>query len=175
MEQQTLTLFERQQLINQYKILELLDPAQSDYYRDCQRILLEGYSILYADVLEPWTEMSEDECRYVFDVLDLFRFLRNSYDALEDKQGISEREIQFRGFDGNNESKNLAFLKFLKHQGKWQETLAQNSDFNSHSIITKSLYPKMLERLKTVQREEDSGFRNLTAEQIRYIVSGSES
>jgi hypothetical protein len=172
MEPQSLTPYERQQLINQYKILELLDPSQSEYYRECQRILIEGYSILYGDVFETWKEMSEDECRYVFDVLDLFRTLRFSYDELRDKQGLTEDYIRFGGFDGNNEGKNLSFLTFLKDQGKWQETLEGNRDFNSHSIVTVGRYPEMLKRWKEVQRQQELGFASLSAGQIRFIVSG---
>ena len=77
-----------------------------------------------------YEEMSIDECMYVYDVLDMYRVLIRSYEALADKDALTFGDVKIIGFDGNNE-------------GKWAETLA--GYLNSHSMRTMSLYPQMLE------------------------------
>ena len=43
----------------------------------------------------------------VWDILDMFRALRQSYEKLPDKSGINEELINFDGFDANNEEEHL--------------------------------------------------------------------
>jgi uncharacterized protein YfbU (UPF0304 family) len=70
-----------------------------------------------------YEEMDVEECKYVYDVLDLHRILIQSYEALTDKKGLTPDDVRFRGFDGNNETKRWAFAEHLQKQGKWKETL----------------------------------------------------
>jgi uncharacterized protein len=145
----TLTLVERKILANQFVLLEKLDPEQAEYYAESRDIIEHGYTIFYDEVLQSiYDEMPIAECRYVFDVLDMHMALRNSYDKLTDKGGVSEDDVRFRGFDGNNESKRYAFAEFLKKTGKWAETLV--GGLNSHSMMTIQRYPKMLERYNRI-------------------------
>ncbi len=70
-------------------------------------------------------EVSEDDCRFVYDVLDMHRDLIRSYEALTDKAGIEAADVSFRGFDGNNEPELYGLISFLKGQGLWEETRGQ--------------------------------------------------
>ncbi len=168
----TLTPYERQTLINQYNILAKLDPDQAKDYENNIRILREGLTIKYDDIFEVWEEMPLDQCRYVYEVLDMFRFLRFSFDGLKDKQGLTEADISFRGFDGNNESQNHGLANFLKEQGMWQETLREGFPLNSHSITTVSLYPRMLAKFTPIWKKKDHAMKDssLTAEEIKTII-----
>jgi uncharacterized protein YfbU (UPF0304 family) len=169
----TLTPIERQQLINQFRILEKLYPENAEDYAESRSIIAHGYTIQYEDVFsEVFEEMDIAECKYVYDVLDLYRTLNQSYEALPDKKGLTAEDIRFRGFDGNNESKRHAFAQHLRNQGKWTETLA--GSLNSHSMTTMSLYPRMLNKFEPIREQilaSHTGNWLLTAEQIREVIS----
>jgi uncharacterized protein YfbU (UPF0304 family) len=169
----TLTPVERLMLANQLQILEKLDSENAEIYRKDRDIIVHGYTIQYDDVFtEISDEMSVDECRYVYDVLDLYRVLIRSYDELKDKEGLTPYNVKFQGFDGNNESKRLAFAEHLKKQGRWEETL--KGGLNSHSISTLSLYPRMLERFEPIRQQildSHSGNWIITADQIKKVIN----
>ena len=120
----TLTPVERLQLINQFRILGKLYPEYAKDYAESRDIIAHGYTIEYEEVFsEVFEEMDIEECKYVYDVLNLHRNLIQSFDALTDKKGLTLDDVRFRGFDGNNESKRWAFAEHLQKQGKWKETL----------------------------------------------------
>ena len=168
----TLTPFERLSLMNQFSMLKAVDPENESHYDDQIEILRSGYTIMYGEVFKyVYEEMEEDECRYVFDVLDMHRILINSFEALKDKQGLTADDVVFEGFDGNNETKRYAFAEYLRKAGRWKETLV--GDLNSHSIMTMHRYPKMLERYEPIKKQildSHMGKWQLTAEQIKTVI-----
>jgi uncharacterized protein YfbU (UPF0304 family) len=168
----SLTPFERLSLMNQLAILKKLEPDNAEDYDNQIEILHSGYTILYGDVFQSvYEEMDDEECRYVFDVLDMFRNLINSFNGLKDKQGLTEDDVRFGGFDGNNEAKRWAFAKYLKKSGRWQETLV--GGLNSHSSTTMDRYPQMLERYEPIKQKiinSHMGNWQLTAEQIKVVI-----
>jgi len=169
---EALSVAQRGQLVNQFRILEKLDPDNATEYQEKAEILANGYTIQYGEVFsEIDEEMDIAECKYVYDVLNLFRVLIQSYEALEDKQGLTLDDVRFKGFDGNNESKRFAFARHLQKQGRWTETLT--GGLNSHSISTKSLYPRMLAKYKPIEEELSNRLGDwvLTAAQIQQIIS----
>jgi uncharacterized protein len=169
----TLTPVERLQLVNQFRILEQLYPDEAAHYSELRDIITEGYTIQYGEVFGLiFDEMPWEECDYVYDVLDMHRVLIRSFEALKDKEGLTEEDVKFQGFDGNNESKRLAFAEHLKKEGKWTETLG--GYLNSHSISTMTRYPKMLTNFQPIRQEilaSHSGNWLITAAQIKQIIS----
>jgi uncharacterized protein len=170
----SLSRVERLQLVNQFEILEKLDPDHARFYAEKREILERGYTVLYEQVFQGIfsEEMSMNECNYVFDVLDMHRDLINGYEGLEDKAGLTPEDVAFRGFDGNNESQRYGFVLHLREAGKWQESLSKGS-LNSHTQSTIHRYPPMLERWKKFrdQLRENPGARwELTADQIKEII-----
>ncbi len=168
----TLTAAERLQLVNQLRILEILDPDHAVDYAEDREIIAKGYTAQYNDVFTGvYDEMPFDECTYVYDVLDCHRVLIQSFNALPDKQGLTPDDVKFQGFDGNNESKRLALAEHLKKQGKWTETLV--GGLNSHSMSTMSRYPRMLANFKPISDKISSthGDWQLTADEIRKVIS----
>jgi uncharacterized protein len=168
----SLTPFERLSLMNQLAILKKLDPENDEHYENQFQILHSGYSVLYGEVFQyVYEEMPLEECEYVFDVLDMHRLLISSFEALKDTQGLTLDDVRFRGFDGNNESKRLAFAEYLQKTGRWTETLV--GGLNSHSMMTMYRYPEMLKRYEPIKQailQSHSGKWQLTAEQIKVIV-----
>ena len=169
----TLTPVERLMLANQLQILEKLDSKNAEEYQKNRDIIVHGYAVQYDDVFsEIYEEMSVDECRYVYDVLDLYRVLIRSFEDLKDKQGLTADNVKFQGFDGSNESRRLAFAEHLRKESRWTETLV--GELNSHNVFTKSLYPKMLERFEPISQQilaSHSGNWSLTADQIKKVIN----
>jgi hypothetical protein len=168
---ETLTVTERRQLANQHEILEKLDPNNAEHHAKCRTILQKGYTLLYADVFQGiYEELNQEDCRFVYDVLNMYRDLTWSYEALTDKAGIDADDVRFPGFDGNNETAFYGFAGFLKEQGLWKETLGP-SGLNSHAP-TIQRYQKMLANHKTIRDKYDPMVKrhDLTADEIKQIM-----
>ena len=143
---------ERLILSNQLKILEKLYPEESDYYAQHRKALEEGYSLHYGWLFENiYDEMSVEECKEVLDILDMYRAITFSYQKLEDKGELeSHSYLKFRGFDGNNETKQMAYAQyFMINLDRYQELkYGQTSpDLNSHMQMM-SKYRNMLNEWK---------------------------
>lgn len=136
-------------LINQYKILAALDKDDRGHYDELIKILENGYSIFYT-MLDQWMsdEMSPEACRFVLDILDLYRALDDMKRSSKDKRVEAHSFSFFRGFDGNNETEYMGFCRFLiETQGKFSEQkpyLLKNDNMNSHMPMIPK-YTRMLE------------------------------
>lgn len=160
-----LTKVERLILFNQYQILEKLDPAE--YGKHCKEmceILENGYTLDYQDLFANiYDEVSQEICREVRDVLDMYRALKKAYTKLPEGT-VTAADVAFHGFDGNEESKHFAYATFLiETQGKWEES--QGDPINSHWPML-GRYRRMLESWKESPNKWD-----LTVEDVKRIVS----
>lgn len=132
-------------LINQYRILALLDKDEADYYQKCITILERGYEFHYYNLDQVVdTPMSTEESREILDILDMFRVLKDSYKKLEDKSGIEEWQINFGGFDGNNEAGEMGYVRFLAEQDERFTDVIDPMKCNSHCPSI-DRYRKMLD------------------------------
>lgn len=131
-------LSEKERLIiaNQLLILEKLYPEEAESYSRKRKAVEQGYSLHYSWLTEGFfEEMTEQECREVVDILDMYRSLTFSYRDLDDKQGIDEKQLQFSGFDGNEEDKQFSYTQyFIVDLGRFDELRRglEYPDFNSH-------------------------------------------
>ena len=166
----TLSQVERVMLLNQYLILAKLYPEQAEYYKDCAEVLRKGYvpeyqSKVLGSVYEK--QLSEEQCKFVWDVLDMHRALLRAYEALPDKSGIDESKLRFRGFDANNDDE-WGYVEYMKKEGtRWKESL-EKGPTNSHSITTKGSYERMLSRWLSFDQERRW---NLKKEDIQKILA----
>lgn len=163
---------ERLILLNQYLILEKLDPDEADSYRKYAKILKEGYAYHYQDLVE-WfyDDMSEEDTQEVLDILEMYRRLVFSYRDLgsEEKAKVDGRKLEFRGFDGNNETIQLAYVRFfLEDEGRYDELHNEHHDYNSHMPML-GKYRRMLDAYKSIV--EDNDYRMLTSDEINEIVN----
>lgn len=139
---------ERLILSNQLKILEKLYPDEAEYYVQHRKAIEEGYSLHYGWLYENiYDDLSINECKEVLDTLDMYRAITFSYKEIEDK-GDLEAHIYFKfsGFDGNNETKQMAYTQyFIIDLDRYQELKYDqpSPDFNSHMPMI-SQYRKML-------------------------------
>jgi uncharacterized protein YfbU (UPF0304 family) len=134
-------------IANQLKILERLYPEEASYYAQHRTAVENGYSLHYSWLVENfYDEMTEAECREVLDILDMYRAVTFSYKKIEDPSGIEDYWLKFRGFDGNNESKQFSYVQyFITDLGRFEELKyeAEYADFNSH-MPTLEKYRRML-------------------------------
>lgn len=142
-----LSKFQRILLINQMKILEALYPDESKEFIDNREILEHGYEYLYDFVYEFITDgaenMSRAECKEVWDTLEMFGSLSSAAKLLN--LHISLGEIIFKGYDGNNEGKFMAFARFtVERMERFQYVPMDNMHYwNSHSPMRET-YNRML-------------------------------
>ena len=143
-----LTKVERWILSNQYLLLQALCPRDAQVYAEARDAIDHGYEREYDElsqhILDGDEIMTVAECNEVLDILEMFRGLKFAYKNLEDKEGINESATRFAGFDGNNESKYMAYARyFCQADGGRYPELDRGDKFNSH-IRMLDAYRRML-------------------------------
>ncbi|MEK6299699.1 MAG: YfbU family protein [Acidobacteriota bacterium] len=143
-----LSRIERWVLSNQYKILERLYPEESSGYAEAREALERGYELNYdwpvLQVVEDDDVLIADACREIIDILQMFSVIKSSLAELDDKSGVSAFELKFGGFDGNNESKELSYARYLcRSDGGRFKDLGEDPIFNCH-MPTLRTYRRML-------------------------------
>ena len=161
-----LSLIERQILYNQCLIMSMLDADYKDDWELKMKALDSGYSIWYEEIVAIDTdELSEQDCKFVYNVLDMYSSLLFSYTKLTDKTGISEDSVCFQGFDGNYETKLFSFASFLlKDANRWSEFA--EVDCNSHTEKA-SKYRQMLQVYNEISPKQNP----LSKDQIILITN----
>jgi uncharacterized protein YfbU (UPF0304 family) len=129
-------------LLNQYRILEKVDPKQAKSYREAIHILESGYEIHYDDLDESLSAegVSETISKEVIEILNMYRRLHDSVVELGNKAQFDKKAVAFPGFDGNEEGKHLGYAHFLSSQGKFDETEIINSHFPSLGMYRRMLH-----------------------------------
>jgi uncharacterized protein len=169
-----LTRFERLMLANQLQILEAVNPDEAESYAYQREALEEGYELHYDAAFEAISSdtMTEADCHFVVDVLAMHRSLQFACNDLGDMTGIDAHDIEFRGFDGNEESRLLGYCKYFCHEkpgpGRFTElTKAWRDDFNSHWPMA-DRYRQMLKAWR-----ESANPHELTKDDIVRIVAAT--
>lgn len=162
----------KERLILSYllKILEKLEPNEADYYARNRKAIEHGYSLHYNWITENLhEEMSENDCKFVLDVLDMFRNLNYSYIKGNLSDEKLKEKIRFKGFDGNREINFLSYAHYFMHDLDRYNELHDNSEhpnYNTHYPVVEK-YKRMLEVWKKV-KISDMGI--LTLQQINEIL-----
>lgn len=142
MEPIELSLKERLSLVLQLRTLQKLsDDYEKDDYENMITALLHGYTLHYGDLFNEFyeKELSIDECRYVLEILEMYRGIIYSFINLERNgviNNLKEQDIMFPGFDGNDEKESsyMGYARyFVKDLGRYDEIKDRaKDDFNSH-------------------------------------------
>ncbi|MDK7537778.1 YfbU family protein [Bacillus paranthracis] len=183
--EETLSKRERLILANQYDILSRL--AEEEYekkeFEDLRDIFASGYTRYYSLATEHFAdEVDQEECKFVVDVLDLYRDLYYSREhSVEAKDAINESDVLFKGFDLNDEieSKYYSFYKFLVDQlgryGEIKELMEAGriESYNSHGFgpNMRKLAAMISKRNEIKDRDEYNRPNDLTTEEINEILN----
>lgn len=133
-----LDLKERLQLSYQLMILEKLYPDESEQYAIHRKAIEEGYELHYSWITQHLYEgLTKEQCEEVLEILEMYRGIYHSYNSL---QGVKKKDIEnpkviFQGFDGNNETSQMAYTRyFIDDLGRYTEIKDNNGGYyNSHS------------------------------------------
>ena len=131
-----LNKFERLLLMNQYRILSLLDQSNADHYDKLRDALENGYVASYQDDLFAGVldGLSLEQSAFVVEVMSMYEALQRCYDALDDKTGIEEERTKFPGFDSNYEPAHLGYARFVvEKEGRFSQLKAHSEDFMGHT------------------------------------------
>lgn len=147
------------------QILEKLDPDGAEYLQKYRTAIESGYELHYNDLEHIYKDTrSVDECKEVLNILDMFRALKFSYDALapDEQSTIKPRDISFFGFDGNNETKQFGYADyFINTLGRYEEL--SSIDLNSH-MPSLPVYGRMLAEY------EQTAKHDLSLDEIRRVA-----
>lgn len=128
-----LTDKERLFLANQHEILGHLNKDNSDYHFKLAEQLRDGHEWLYSQSFDNFSEnLPDDAAELVLNILQIYEMIQDAYDGLSDKSLISEHQIKFPGFDGNNETEFMGFVDALEKDNRFVDVI-QTGNRNSHS------------------------------------------
>jgi uncharacterized protein len=158
-----LTDVERVILANQYEILSIL--KEDDSYDLLARNLRDGHKWIYSQVFD-WISpnLAESKVDIVLKTLNLYSTLQSSYAELQDKSDIDAKELNFPGFDGNNESEFLSFANALLKDHRYEHVLGPSVK-NSH-MPSIDIYRRMIEEWQNLGETDFP----LSKDQIRKVL-----
>ncbi len=143
-----MTNAERLILSNQYKMMTMLDPDNAERYRRLQTIIERGFGLQMRELDRDFGELSEQTCRTVIEVMEMYHALQVSYGNMEDKHGVDGRRVQFLGFDAATEARYLSYVRFMVNtEGRYTHFDSGTHGFNSQT----PMWDKYLRMLKIVQ------------------------
>ncbi|HVF74255.1 MAG TPA: YfbU family protein [Acidimicrobiales bacterium] len=146
-----------------------------------QEVLTQGYTAEYGKVFSPYSELPHDDCRLVYDILDMFRVMKASIAELDETERAAlladhKYVLFFQGFDGNDarEGKMASYVDYLQATGRWRDLVddVKAADGgNSHSLML-SRYQAMLDVYDPIWREKmrAASMRHLNADELGRIA-----
>lgn len=165
-----LTRAERLILSNQYRTLEKVDPKGD--WDQAREVVDRGFELEYEEVASHVyggnSAMTEAECMEVIDTMSMYWALKRTYEELSlgDRKDIDERGVKFAGFDGNNETKQMMYARFLVDQKGKFSGLDRVDDFNSHGPSLE-VYRRML----PVWRQSADKFKTTKDDLVRITAA----
>ena len=178
-----LTKKERINMMLNYQILEKLtdDPKEKEKIQKHIEVLRNGYSLEYSwypfEMAEE--DVSKDDCRLARRICQMYYDLWFSWDKLENKDGITEEDVAFPGFDANNEMEIKCYAEhFLRggaviHDGPiWPEWFKEEFLPNPH-FPTLQKYKMMLKVHEKLMDVSSHG-SELKPEHIREILDAGK-
>jgi len=136
-----LTRKERWILSNQFLILEALYPAQADRLAHQRGAIENGYELEYEEICQNIyaDTLSRQECKDILDVMSMYDAIEHALDA----GSPAAKEIgTFKGFDGNNETKQMSYAQYFCSKDRFARFAGR--EFNSHFPSLES-YGRMLQ------------------------------
>ena len=156
-----------------------LDDQERAMHAKNAKVLGGGYSYDYSSVFaclcpEIPYRLSEE----LFDILDMFRVLRVSYERLidEEKGELDERDISFRGFDLRDkvESPLVDYVEYLFSDNRYTELrdpLRRYSDEGNSHCRNLDMYRRMRRCFEQIWRGHLLEGGVLSLEEIKKVVS----
>lgn len=158
-----LTLSQRLILLNQYELMSLLDNENEAKYRRLQTIIKGGFRLDMEQLNLDFTDVSAQACQTILDTLEMYQALQASYNNLKTKE-ITAHRVKFLGYCAVQEKKYHSYLKFIKSEGKYNDSLECENGSDSQTPMW-SKYQKMLAAWRQCPRQY-----HLSEVEIRQIL-----
>lgn len=172
MKPETLTLYQRLSLINQYEILSRLDETTGTDYEHYIRILGSGYAGMYDELFETISEEVPPEItEEIEQILHMYIVINNCVNQLNDtqKEEIDLRRLDFEGFDGHQEHYHQYSL--LRDMDRYE--MFEDYPMDSHSGTSIVKYRKMLREFNQIIESKDR--HELSFEELQQIAQAAFS
>lgn len=124
---------ERLVLLNQYRIMSILEPSERSH-RTAMEALTDGHALPITE-LTSWIfdGLSTEECKFVLRTMSMYDALQRSHEELGTESPAKAHEVEFHGFDGNNEGRYMSYARFVvDHEQRFTYLRPEKNDFNSH-------------------------------------------
>lgn len=159
------------------------EDGDKDYQLQKAEILESGFTGEYwFEVAGFETELSNQDCRRVIDILQMFRIITFSIDRLEgDGKPIDSklaRSLRFSGFDHNDslEGHMARYVRYqMRDKNHWEELqpqVAESDNGNSHMQML-GIYMRMLTEYRRIMKGRERSYRSddylLSAEELASI------
>ena len=170
-----LTKLERYFLSNQLRILEALYPDEANSLSVRRESIENGYEMLYTwdmdFIYDGDDKMTRAECSEVWNTMDMFDAISRAVTSHGVEAVENNHFAKFRGYDGNNESKFMAFAAFTVERLQRFTYLpgAEQGNWNSH-IPTRDTYKRMFEEWQKIPEQHRF---DLTKEQLNTVVNAA--
>lgn len=82
-------------LSNQYKMMTMMDPDNAERYRRYQTIIERGYGLQLRELDRDFDEMSEETCRTIINIMEMYHALQVSRENLKSPEMPGFRSPQF--------------------------------------------------------------------------------
>lgn len=144
-------------LSNQHAILQKLYPEEASFHERAREILENGWELEYKGISQNIYEetMSEEECLEVIEILAMF----NDISSWQETNKTKIDNLNFQGFNGNNEVDRLSYARYLIGKEGYFIHLKELKDLNSHMPVS-DMYRRMLSEWKKLK------VNNLTEEDL---------
>jgi uncharacterized protein YfbU (UPF0304 family) len=144
---------QRLMLVNQYKIMSLLEPDNAERFRRYQTIIERGYGLQMHELTKDFSELSEENCRTIIDIMEMYHALHISWSNLKDNAALEERRLAFLGFDAATEAHYLGYVRFIVHtEGRYTQFDSGTHGFNAQTPMWEK-YQRMLTLWQTCPRQ----------------------
>lgn len=159
---------QRQSLVNQYKILALLDKDNRSEHELNAQILEDGHAHLYDQVFSNLAANSSEKVgEETHQILTMFRVIDSNLKQFspEELDQLGKHALSFDGFDANEREGHYSFARFIMNKMKLYSE-HNPADINSHSMASLPRYRGMLAVY--------NGFKNkssLTFEQLQQLAN----
>lgn len=153
-------------LSNQYKMMTMLDPDNAVRYRRLQTIVERGYGLQLRELDHEFGQLSEEVCRTIIDVMEMYHALSVSRGNLKEGGEIDERRVTFLGFDAATEARFLGYVRFMVNvEGRYTHFDAGTHGFNAQTPMWEK-YQRMLKVWQSCPRQY-----HLSANEIHQIIN----
>lgn len=132
-----------------------------------------GYPSTYSHMDEIVSDnpLSLEQTQFVYDVLAMYERMQISVKDVDDKK--LQEDVEFDGFDGNNEPRLLGFVHFLVRQQSYAHVrpLDKIPNYKSHMPMI-DVYQRMLEVYNPIKVRKPFGTYKFTLDEVKQILAG---